>query len=67
MKAGKFFGGLVIISFSVIIGFWTDCGSVQVGGTKPDNRKLLHVAAIFPINGSGGWQGGQVKIPYLES
>lgn len=25
-----------------------------------DRRKLLHIGGIFPINGTGGWQGGQV-------
>ena len=27
---------------------------------KPDTRKEIHLAGIFPINGVEGWQGGQV-------
>lgn len=33
-------------------------------------RKDLHIGGIFPINGTGGWQGGQVKtcnIPTYKS
>ena len=62
----KFFGGLVILTLCFVFGFWTDFGTIGgrsgigVNGIKKDTRKLLHVAAIFPINGSGGWQGGQV-------
>jgi len=61
-KVERFFATLVIISVCIIIGFWADFGSFQVvGTTRPDNRRLLHIAAIFPINGTGGWQGGQVR------
>lgn len=28
-----------------------------------DDRKELHLGGIFPINGKGGWQGGQACMP----
>lgn len=26
-----------------------------------ENDNVLHIGGIFPINGEGGWQGGQVS------
>ena len=30
-------------------------------GQELDQRKEIHLAASFPINGFEGWQGGQVR------
>lgn len=27
-----------------------------------DDDNVLHIGAIFPIAGEGGWQGGQVTV-----
>ena len=31
-------------------------------GQELDQRKEIHLAASFPINGFEGWQGGQVRL-----
>ena len=28
-----------------------------------DDSNVLHIGGIFPINGKGGWQGGQACMP----
>ena len=36
-------------------------------GQELDQRKEIHLAASFPINGFEGWQGGQVLRPFLRT
>lgn len=33
---------------------------------KAARRRELHLGGIFPINGTGGWQGGQVSYKLLS-
>jgi len=42
------------IFFTALISLW----NARIIGA--DKTKILHVGGIFPIKGSGGWQGGQV-------
>ncbi|RZC33526.1 ANF receptor domain containing protein, partial [Asbolus verrucosus] len=36
------------------------CSSVP---PPSDDSNVLHIGGIFPINGKGGWQGGQACMP----
>lgn len=36
---------------------WLSTGDADVG------ENILHIGGIFPINGEGGWQGGQACMP----
>ncbi|NP_001308593.1 gamma-aminobutyric acid type B receptor subunit 1 [Tribolium castaneum] len=36
---------------------------VSVSPPPSDDNNVLHIGGIFPINGKGGWQGGQACMP----
>lgn len=36
------------------------------GGGANAKKKELHIGGIFPINGTGGWQGGQACEPAAQ-
>ena len=50
---------------------WVLSVTLLVGGSRLTNTamdmsskhydKVLHIGGIFPINGTSGWQGGQVQ------
>jgi len=39
---------------------------LSLGGTtkQVDDANILDIGGIFPIEGKGGWQGGQVNLCY---
>ena len=52
MMKALLFAGLILIGPSL--------AAQEEQKQKPDTRKEIHLAGIFPINGVEGWQGGQV-------
>lgn len=38
-------------------------GGHQQLGDESESDNVLHIGGIFPINGEGGWQGGQACMP----
>ncbi|XP_063590755.1 gamma-aminobutyric acid type B receptor subunit 1-like [Penaeus indicus] len=42
---------------------WAWAAVVAVLGAAASEERLLHIGGIFPIRGSGGWQGGQACQP----
>jgi hypothetical protein len=58
----------VLVTFALIyIMTWDSLSGILVCWTLPGaeaksgKRRELHLGGIFPINGTGGWQGGQVS------
>lgn len=39
------------------------CASSSSFVAASDQDEVLHIGGIFPINGEGGWQGGQACMP----
>ena len=57
MMKALLFAGLILIGPSL--------AAQEEQKQKPDTRKEIHLAGIFPINGVEGWQGGQVILIHI--
>ena len=51
----------------LIIGAVTILGLGQSRQLPEDQRKVIHLAGIFPISGVEGWQGGQACEPAVHT
>ncbi|CAG7718589.1 unnamed protein product [Allacma fusca] len=60
-KAVKLF-----VSFTSVYFLWELSSFNSFGVVATSGRKPLHIAGIFPINGTGGWQGGQACKPAAD-
>lgn len=50
------------LSFVLLILLTTWCSEASAARIEQEDE-VLHIGGIFPINGEGGWQGGQACMP----
>lgn len=52
-----------VVTFWILLLFSIILLNVNITNGRPDE---LHIGGIFPINGKGGWQGGQACMPAAQ-